>query len=45
MSFGWVSNKIQQEQELTTWVLIINYFGISYVLNVCVCCPVISAQW
>ena len=34
---------ITQELELITWSLIINGFGICYMLNICVCCLVISA--
>ena len=32
-------------RDLSPVVVIINGFGICYMLNVFVCCPVISAQW
>ena len=32
------------ELELIMWPVIINGFDICHMLNVCVCCPVISAQ-
>ena len=37
-----VVEEIPQELELITWAMIINGFGICYMLNVCVDCLVIS---